>query len=89
MSEPLTLQELKTMREAGKVAASIIRRLRTFIAADITTKDIEEFFESVLSKNPGMEPAFKGFMGYGAACCVSVNEEIIHGIPSERRSGKC
>ena len=84
MTEPLSLTELKTMRKAGKVASEVLRSLKSFIKAGITTKDIEKFFEKKLSKYPEMEPAFKGFMGYPASCCVSVNEEVIHGIPSKR-----
>jgi len=84
MRKPLTFDELLIMREAGKAAASILRKLRSFIKPGICTKDIECFFENELSNHSGMEPAFKGFMNYPAACCVSVNEEIIHGIPSSR-----
>lgn len=84
MSAPLSRQDLKTMRRAGKVAAAILRKLKSFIKPGIRTKDIEEFFEQELSRYPGMEAAFRGFMGYPASCCVSVNEEVIHGIPSEK-----
>jgi len=84
MSGPLIYQELKTMRKAGKVAAAILKKLKRFIKPGISTKDIEAFFEKELNKYPGMEAAFKGFMSYPAACCVSVNDEIIHGIPSQR-----
>jgi len=85
MSEPLSCQDLKIMRKAGKAAATILKRLKRFIKSGISTKDIEEFFEREISEYPGMEAAFKGFMGYPASCCVSVNEEIIHGIPSQKR----
>ncbi|MCF7908813.1 MAG: type I methionyl aminopeptidase [Candidatus Omnitrophica bacterium] len=85
MSELLTPEEFALMRKAGKVASRVLRRLKRFIKDGITTKSIEEFFEKELDKYPGMEPAFKGFMGYPASLCVSVNEEIIHGIPSKRQ----
>jgi len=84
MIEPLTNSELKAMRQAGRAGAAIIRKLKFFISPGVTTKSIEAFFEKNLRKYPDMEPAFKGFMGYEASCCVSVNEEIIHGIPSQR-----
>lgn len=84
MSEPLSRQDLKTMRKAGKVASAILRKLKGFIKPGISTKDIEEFFEREISKYPGMEAAFKGFMSYPASCCVSINQEVIHGIPSQR-----
>ncbi len=84
MSEPLSRQDLKIMRKAGKVAATVLKKLKGFIKPGISTKDVEQFFEEELSKYPGMEAAFKGFMSYPASCCVSVNEEIIHGIPSQK-----
>lgn len=84
MSKPLSRQDLIIMRKAGKVAAAILKRLKCFIKPGLSTKEVEEFFEKEISKYPGMEAAFKGFMGYPASCCVSVNEEIIHGIPSQK-----
>jgi methionyl aminopeptidase len=73
------------MRRAGQVAAAILKKFKFFLKAGISTKNIEEFFEESLSEYPEMEFAFKGYMGYPASCCVSVNEEIIHGIPSSDR----
>ena len=84
MIKPLSSQELITMRKAGKVAATILKKLPFFLKPGITTNAIAEFFENELNKYSDMELAFKGFMGYPASCCVSVNEEIIHGIPSEK-----
>ena len=84
MGKPLTPADLKIMRKAGKVASTILKRIKSFLKPGISTKDVEVFFQNQLSKHPGMQAAFKGFMGYPAACCVSVNEEIIHGIPSEK-----
>lgn len=72
------------MRQAGKVAARVLRKLKRVIKPGISTKNIEEFFEKEVGKYPGMELAFKGFSGFPASCCVSINEEIIHGIPSKR-----
>ena len=85
MPEPLSRQELIIMRKAGRVAAAVLKKLKGFIKPGKSTKNIEEFFEKEISRYPGMEAAFKGFMGYPASCCVSVNEEIIHGIPSQRK----
>ncbi|MEI8350357.1 MAG: type I methionyl aminopeptidase [Candidatus Omnitrophota bacterium] len=85
MTELLSEAEIVTMREAGKVAASILEHIGTIIRPGITTKDIEYTFDERLSTYNGMESAFKGFMGYPASLCVSVNDEIIHGIPSLRQ----
>lgn len=81
----LTREDFLDMRRAGKVAAYILRKLKKFIQPGITTKDIEIFFDRELEKYPDMSPAFKGFMGYPASVCVSVNEEVIHGIPSIKK----
>lgn len=84
MIKPLAVQDLKIMRQAGIVAAGILKKIGRWIKPGISTKEIEKFFEKELAKFEGMEAAFKGFSGYPASCCVSVNEEIIHGIPSNR-----
>jgi methionyl aminopeptidase len=84
MLQPLMYEELKIMREAGKVAAYILRKLKRYIKEGVSTKDIEFSFTKILQNYSGMEAAFKGFQGYPANICVSVNEEIIHGIPSLR-----
>lgn len=85
---PLTHDDFGTMHVAGKVSAQILKDLEKFIVAGITTKDIESFFDSELAKHPGMTAAFRGVNGYPASLCVSVNEEIIHGIPSDRLIGE-
>jgi methionyl aminopeptidase len=81
----LSYEELRELRKPGKVAAKVFRGLKRFIRPGISTKDIEIFFESILRKYPGMEAAFKGHGGYPASLCVSVNEEVIHGIPSHKK----
>jgi methionyl aminopeptidase len=73
-----------TMRKAGKIASYILRRLKKIIRPGITAKNIEQFFVETIKKYSGMESAFLGFNGYPAHLCVSINEEIIHGIPTSR-----
>ena len=85
MNEALTSSDLLTMRNAGKVAARALTKLKRFIKAGITTKDIENYFDKELAAYPGMKPAFKGYHGYPSSVCVSVNDEVIHGIPSQKR----
>jgi len=79
--QTLTREEIINMRKAGKVASRFLKILSKFIRPGISTKDIEIFFENYLKKYKDMGSAFKGFCGYPALLCVSVNEEIIHGIP--------
>jgi len=77
-------QEIKLMREAGKVTGNILRELENIVKPGMTTSDVDEFVESEILKYK-MIPAFKDYGGFPAAACVSVNEEVVHGIPSKDR----
>lgn len=75
-------REIDIMREAAKVTGEILRTLPDIIEPGITTYDIDAFVEEkILHYN--MKPTFKGYGGFPAAACVSVNREIVHGIPSK------
>ena len=76
--------EIQIMGESGKVTARILKELEAVIKPGITTKDVDDFVEDIIRKE-GMIPSFKGYNGFPAASCVSVNEEIVHGIPSKSR----
>lgn len=77
-------REIDLMREPCKVTAELFEDLAEFIKPGISTKDIDTFVEERYEKHK-MKPTFKGYGGFPAAACVSVNEEIIHGIPNARR----
>ncbi|MBR4862564.1 MAG: type I methionyl aminopeptidase [Firmicutes bacterium] len=77
-------QELELMREAGKVTALILRELEQFMKPGVATIEIDRFVEKTV-KEHGMIAAEKGYCGYPASICVSVNDEVVHGIPSEDR----
>lgn len=77
-------QEIDIMRESGKVTAYILSELSNVIRPGISTKEIDEFVEGIILKNH-MIPSFKGYNGYPASACVSVNEEVVHGIPSAKK----
>lgn len=85
MPEPLSIVELKLMREAGRVLAAVLKKLEDIVRPAITTKDIENFFDKYLLQYPDMQAAFKGYSGFPASLCVSINDEVIHGIPSNRK----
>ena len=72
------------MREAGKVCSLIVKRLEDLIKPGISTKDIDDLVEKTV-KEHGMKAAEKGYYGYPASVCTSVNEEVVHGIPSKDR----
>jgi len=77
-------REIDIIRKSGEVTGYILRQLENIIKPGISTKDIDDFVEEMILKN-NMIPAFKGYNGYPAASCISVNDEVIHGIPSEKR----
>lgn len=72
------------MREAGKVTALILRELEQFMKPGVATIEIDRFVEKTV-KEHGMIAAEKGYCGYPASICVSINDEVVHGIPSEDR----
>ncbi|QIB68447.1 type I methionyl aminopeptidase [Aminipila butyrica] len=77
-------QEINIMRESGKVTGYILRELENFIKPGLSTMDVNNFVEETILKNH-MIPSFKGYYDYPASACVSVNEEVVHGIPSKKR----
>ena len=77
-------QELELMREAGRVTAYILKELEQFMKPGVATIEIDRFVEKTV-KEHGMIAAEKGYCGYPASICVSINDEVVHGIPSEDR----
>ena len=77
-------QELERMREAGKVCGLILRELADIIQPGISTLEIDRFVEKTVREH-GMRAAEKGYCGYPASVCVSINDEVVHGIPSKKR----
>ena len=77
-------QEIDLMRESGKVTGFILKELENFIRPGISTADIDKFVEDTIRKN-GMIPSFKGYGGFPASACVSINDEVVHGIPDKKR----
>jgi len=77
-------QEIELMRKADRIVANTFIYLHEYIKPGISTKKIDELAESFIRKN-GAVPNFKGYYGYPATICISINEEIVHGIPSKKR----
>jgi methionyl aminopeptidase len=73
--------ELAVMREAGLVVGRTLRRLTEEVRPGITTADLDAIAEEFI-RSAGATPSFKGYQGFPATICTSVNEEIVHGIPS-------
>ncbi len=77
--------ELQKMHQANVVVAQALDELTAAIEPGITTADLDKIAEDSIRK-AGAKPAFKGYRGFPATLCVSVNEEVVHGIPSPKRT---
>jgi len=87
MRELVTLKtegEVATMRRAGAVVAEMLARTRAAVRPGITTAELDRLAAQVLKEHGAMS-SFKGYYGYPATICTSVNEEIVHGIPGPRK----
>lgn len=74
-------REIEKIAAACRIVAEILENLKAFVKADITTADIEAYVEEQIRKQKAV-PAFKGYRGYPASTCTSVNDQVVHGIPS-------
>lgn len=81
-------EEIRSMKRSNQIVAKILAELGLMIRPGIQTKDLDEYAET-RTREMDAVPAFKGYRGYPASLCTSINEEIVHGIPSSRtlRSG--
>jgi methionyl aminopeptidase len=77
-----TSQEMVTLRDAGKILARIVAQIKGSLKIGMTTRDIDLLAEKLI-KEEGVLPAFKGYHGFPACACVSVNEQVVHGIPGD------
>ena len=76
--------ELERMREAGRLVGEVLTELSAHVEPGITTADLDALAEKRIAQ-AGASAAFKGYHGYPATICSSINDEVIHGIPSGRR----
>jgi methionyl aminopeptidase len=76
--------EIEKMRRSGRIVRTVLDYLRTLVAPDVSTMDLERAAEQKINEL-GAKPAFKGYYDYPCVLCTSINEEIVHGIPSEKR----
>ena len=84
MIELKTSQEIAIMRRAGSMVGQVLQHLRSIVRPGMTTRDLDAEAERRLKKLGG-RPAFKGYRGFPATLCASVNEEVVHGIPGARK----
>lgn len=86
MSSPIVLKtpsELKIMEEANQIVAKTLSMLHEHVAPGVTTQHLDELAESFSRKHEAI-PAFKGYRGFPGSLCVSLNEQVVHGIPSKK-----
>jgi methionyl aminopeptidase len=75
--------EIERMRVANALVARVLDRLAAMVAPGVTTRELDRVAERLVREG-GAEPAFKGYRGYPATLCASVNDQVVHGIPSSR-----
>ncbi len=78
-----TPAEIEQMRRAGSLVGQVLERLREHVAPGVSTRELDAIAENMIRSRGGV-PSFKGYRGYPASICASVNNEIIHGIPGDR-----
>lgn len=76
--------EIDLIRKSGRIVAEALARLTKLVAPGITTLDLDRLAEEYILKR-GAKPAFKGYRGYPYSLCASVNEQVVHALPSERK----
>jgi len=79
-----TLEEIQIMAEGGKILAGIMKELEKNVKPGITTEDLNRLAENLILKSGG-KCSFKGYEDYPACLCTSINEEIVHSVPSARQ----
>ena len=78
-------RELETMARAGHVVFETLQLMRSIVRPGMSTEDLDREAERFIRSHPGASPSFKGLYGFPKTLCTSVDEEIVHGIPSSRK----
>ena len=79
-------REIEVMRVASRIVTEILEELRASCRPGITTRDLDRISEES-TRRRGAQPAFKGYRGFPRTLCASINQEVVHGIPGERKLG--
>ena len=78
-------REMDVMAEAGRILAGTLAHMRDIVRPGMTTEDLDRAAEEFIRSHPGATPSFKGLYGFPKTLCTSINQEIVHGIPSPKR----
>jgi len=76
-------EEIEKARASNQIVAEVLSKLRDKVKPGVTTRELDKLAEEIAEKR-GARPAFKGYRGYPYSLCTSVNEEVVHGMPSSR-----
>jgi len=79
-----TQEEIEIMHQAGRALAEIMRKIKAEVKPNVATYDLDRLAYELILKS-GLKPAFKGYQGYPASLCTSVNNEVVHAVPSVRK----
>lgn len=77
-------RELELMRQAGRIVAEVLDTMRDLARPGVTTAELNDAADALIRQR-GAVPSFKGYRGFPASICTSINEEVVHGIPSQKR----
>ena len=77
-------REIALMRRGGHILADVVDLIRELVKPGMSTLEVDEAVESFIRRH-GAVPAFKGYRGFPATVCISINQEVVHGIPSAQR----
>jgi len=78
-------REIEVMAEGGKILAAAVQAVRQAVRPGVSTLELDAVAEAFIRGHPGATPAFKGLYGFTGSICASINQEIVHGIPSKKR----
>lgn len=85
MIELKTAHEIELIARGGSIIASLFKEMEPRVAPGVSTLQLDAFAEEYIRSTPGAVPVFKGLYGFPGSICASINEEIVHGIPSDQR----
>jgi methionyl aminopeptidase len=78
-------REIEVMAEGGRILGATVQMLRSTVKAGMSTLELDAIAEEFIRSHQGATPAFKGLYGFPGTLCTSINQEIVHGIPSKKR----
>jgi methionyl aminopeptidase len=79
-------REIETMARAGRIVAGVLAMMGDLVRPGLTTEELDAAAESYIRSHPGATPSFKGLYGFPKTLCTSIDQEIVHGIPSSKRT---